>query len=91
MENMNINRDALEKFGLNGRVAKQREEALELALACDRYLTWKGDLFEVVAEACDVTVVTDSIRLVDTDLWQQRMTRSYDKLEEAVYGSVTEF
>lgn len=81
---MNIHAQALTKFGLDDRVAKLREEALELALACDRYLVRRATLEDVVAEACDVHVVSASIRQAELELWALRMDVSETKLEQAL-------
>lgn len=83
---MSIHREALALFGLDARVAKLREEALELALACDRYLSNREKINAVIAEACDVQIVSDSVRLADEELWRAFLGASYDKLEKAVYG-----
>lgn len=81
---MNLHADALQKFGLHARVAKLREEAIELALACDRYLASKGPIEDVVAEACDVHVVSRSVRQAELELWALRMDVSETKLEQAL-------
>lgn len=58
---MNPYKRILEIEGLSGRVSKLREECIELALACDRYLSNKGPLENIYEETADVFNVAHSL------------------------------
>jgi hypothetical protein len=81
---MNIHQQALQKFGLEARIAKLREESLELALACERYLSSDGPLEAVIAEGADVEVVSESVRQHDMGAWLGAVVEGERKLRMAL-------
>lgn len=44
----------------------------------------RSTLEDVIAEACDVRVVSESLRETDVELWALRMDVSETKLEQAL-------
>lgn len=78
---------ALRRWGIPGRVAKLREEALELALACDRYLAKRAHLTEVLAEASDVRCVFEGIRRTFAQTVQVYDAKSEERLRKALEDS----
>jgi hypothetical protein len=64
---MNIHKKAVALLGAKARIEKLRSEALELALACDRYLDERCELRDVIAELMDVRFVGHSLRYIGDD------------------------
>lgn len=64
---MNIHKKAVVLLGARARIEKLRSEALELALACDRFLDDRCELRDVIAEAMDVRFVGHSLRYIGDD------------------------
>lgn len=85
---MNIHDTALTVFGVNGRIEKLREESLELALACERYLSGNGGLQDVVSESADVSVVIESIKACQESAFAGALLRGQNKLRAAIDAQV---
>jgi len=81
---MNIHETALQTFGIRGRVEKLREESIELALACERYLAGIGGLHAVVCESADVSVVIESISTYEPATFAGAFMRGEIKLRKAL-------
>ena len=86
---MSIYETALTVFGVNGRIEKLREESIELALACERYLSGNGALHDVVAESADVSVVIESIKACQESAFAGAFLKGQSKLRAAIDAQVT--
>ena len=86
---MSIYETALTVFGVNGRIEKLREEAIELALACERYLSGNGALQDVVAESADCSVVIESIKACQESAFAGAFLKGQNKLRAAIDAQVT--
>ena len=88
---MDINQEAFDVFGINGRLEKLQEELIGCAHAANRMMTGKGSYEELVHEIMDVQIVLKSVRLdpgfseiLRSSFVLKHEAESYDKLRKAI-------
>jgi len=91
-----IHKDALEAFGLSGRLKKLRTEATELAHAIDRMEEGKGGFADVLHEYRDCFYVWQSVMESDVfydvamkNGWREHEEESEKKLRAAITETVS--